>query len=156
MKIRHCTEADVDAVRGFVNLSKPLDLHTPFTYWVLLKYFGDSCFVIEEDNRVIGFISGMASSREKGVFYIWQIGVDPLYRGKGCAGLLLEKISEAAGERHCHTLHVTIESDNTASIKAFTRFAGRHGSSLERAGSAEFYDSLTEKKVLEDLYKIIL
>lgn len=154
MKIRNCKETDVDKVRRFVDLSKPLDLHTPFTYWVLLRYFGDSCFVIEEENRVIGFISGMASSCEKGVFYVWQIGVAPPYRGKGHADILIQTILGAAKKQRCHSLHITISPENQSSFKAFSRFAEKRCLPMKKIGVLCFFDSLEQREVAEDLYEI--
>ena len=75
MIIRNCTVEDVDRVRRFVDACKPLELHTSFTYWAIFNYFSNLCFLMIEDEKLIGFISGIRSSLDKDAVYLWQIGV---------------------------------------------------------------------------------
>ncbi|MBW1721326.1 MAG: GNAT family N-acetyltransferase [Deltaproteobacteria bacterium] len=154
MKIRMCREEDVDAVRRFVERTRPLDLHSPFTYWVLLRYFPETCFIMEDGEKVVGFISGVTSSRERDLFYLWQIGIDPGLRGKGYAERLIHRILDAAREKGCRRLQVTIAPDNPASLKAFSRFASNSGLTMERVGAADFFDSISGKRYFEDIYEM--
>ena len=48
MIIRKCTVEDVDILRRFVDECKPLELHTPFTYWTLFNYFSNLCFLMAD------------------------------------------------------------------------------------------------------------
>ncbi|MBN2126627.1 MAG: GNAT family N-acetyltransferase [Deltaproteobacteria bacterium] len=156
MVIRSCRARDVDAIRGFVNRCKPLDLHSAFTYWVLCTCFPDTCLLMEGDEGIIGFASGVPSSAEQGVFYFWQIGVAPECRGRGHATALIEKMVEAALHGGCHALQVTIAPENTASLRVFSRFAERRGRGMKKKGRVDFTDSLSSRRVVEDLYEIEL
>jgi L-2,4-diaminobutyric acid acetyltransferase len=146
----------VDAIRRFVSRCPPLDLHSAFTYWVLCAYFSDSCLIMEGDEGVIGFASGVPASSERGLFYFWQIGVAPDCRGKGYATALIERMAEMALRGGCHTLQVSIAPDNAASLGAFARFAQGHGLGMKKKGRVDFTDSLSSRRVMEDVYEITL
>lgn len=154
MDIRNCREEDVDEIRKFVKRSKPLDLHTVFTYWNLFKYFGDTCFVLEKEGRIIGFVSGIVSSSQPGKFYLWQIGIDRDYRGKRYAEILLKRVVETAKSKKCHGIQVTIAPENRSSYRLFSRFALEQGLPMGKTGTVDIFDSVTKRKTFEDLYEI--
>lgn len=154
MDIRNCRETDVDKIRKFVKRSKPLDLHTVFTYWTLFKYFGDTCFVLEKEGRIIGFISSLLSSNQPDTLYLWQIGIDPDYRGNRYAEILLKRVVEAARAKDCKGLQVTIAHENRSSYRLFSRFALEQGLTMDKTGAVDIFDSLTKEKTVEDLYEI--
>jgi len=154
MDIRNCRETDVDEIRKFVKHSKPLDLHTAFTYWTLFKYFGDTCFVLEKKGRIIGFISGLLSSNQPNTLYLWQIGIDPDYRGNRYAEILLKRVVEAARAKDCKGLQITIAPENRSSYRLFSRFALEQGLAMDKTGAIDIFDSLTKEKTIENLYEI--
>ncbi len=154
MDIRNCEETDVDEIRKFVKRSKPLDLHTVFAYWILFKYFDDTCFVLEEGGRIIGFVSGVISSKQPEILYLWQIGIDPAYRGRRHAEALIKKEVEIARVKGCRCLQVTIAPDNAPSYNTFSRFARDHGLSFFKTGEVDVFDSLADRKTFEDLYEM--
>lgn len=39
MKIRNVTERDTETLMNLAKNNPPLDVHTPYTYWVIAKYF---------------------------------------------------------------------------------------------------------------------
>jgi L-2,4-diaminobutyric acid acetyltransferase len=104
MQIRTCTPGDIQQVRHFVGQCKPLGVHTGYTYWVLFHNFSETCFVIEEEGKIVGYVSGMKSGTLPDVFFVWQIGVAEEMRGKGYSYLLLEEILEAAKKMRCTKL----------------------------------------------------
>jgi L-2,4-diaminobutyric acid acetyltransferase len=154
MDIRNCRETDVDEIRKFVKHSKPLDLHTVFTYWTLFKYFGDTCFVLEKEGRIIGFISGLLCSNQPDTLYLWQIGIDPDYRGNRYAEILIKRVVAAARAKGCKGLQITIAPENRSSYRLFSRFALEQKLTMDKAGAVDIFDSLTKKKTFENLYEI--
>ena len=156
MRIRSCHEGDLDAIRKFVDFCRPLDLHTPFTYWVLLHFFGSTCFVMEEEGKLIGFVTAMTGSDREGVCFLWQIGVDPSYRGKHHADRLIERVVEVATAKGCRAVQVTIAPENKESFSLFSRVAAQRGLAMKRIGVVDFIDSLTGKRVFEYHYEITL
>ena len=81
MITRNCTIKDVDRIRKFVNECKPLNCILHLLIGHCLITFQIYVF----DRRIektIGFISGIKSSIDKDVVYLWQIGVSEHHRGK--------------------------------------------------------------------------
>lgn len=156
MEIRPMKEKDIAQIRELVNFCKPLDLHTAFTYWILAKYFNNTCLVLEDKKTIVGYAGGMKSSAKKEVFYLWQIGLLPKYRGTGFFGLLLDKVMEAAKKSGCNTLQFSVLSDNYQSIAAFSSYAKKKGIPLIKKDSLKFYDSIEKQEFEEDIYELPL
>ena len=154
--VRNCTVKDIDKIRQFVNLCKPLTLHTPYTYYVLFTHFSDSCLVIEENNSIRGYISGIKSVSLKDTFFIWQIGVEKESRGKGCAYILIEKIMQIARKQGCTKVQFTIEPDNDKSFNTFNNFAKKNNISMKKLSSLKFHDSLSQENGLEIVYEFTI
>ncbi|KYC45715.1 MAG: Acetyltransferase (GNAT) family protein [Candidatus Methanofastidiosum methylothiophilum] len=156
MIIRNCTVEDVDKVRRFVNECKPLDLHTPFTYWALFNYFPNLCFLMEEEENVIGFISGLRSSIENNMVYLWQIGVSKDQRGKNYASVLIDHFIKGVISIECDKIQVSIAPQNQSSNNTFFKYAKIHSYNFGKIGEVKYHDKLTDKKEYEILYQIDL
>ena len=154
MIIRKLRESDIEDLRKFVNDNKPLELHTPFTYWVLSKYFKNTCLVMEDNEMIIGFATGFKSNSEEDTFYIWQIGISDENRGKNYASLLLDNMFKIAKELDCKRIQFSVAPDNNSSYKAFHKFASKNSLSLKDIGDVKYEDYLTDKKEFENLYEI--
>ena len=154
MIIRNCTVEDVDRVRRFVDLCKPLELHTPFTYWTIFNYFSNLCFLMMEDGELIGFISGIRSSLDKDVVYLWQIGISKYYRGKNYASLLIDHLIKGAIFLDCNKIQVSISPENQSSYNTFLKYAKEHSYTFAKIGEVKYNDQLSDKKEYEILYQI--
>ena len=151
--IRNCQERDVDAVRQFIHTIENLDYHTPFSYWVLFKYFAGLCFILEKDGEIIGFISGVIDEGGK-IFYVWQLAIAPAYRGQNLGGLLFEKAIKVAIEKECHVLQVSIAPDNYQSFSAISKAVDKNGLEIKKVGQVDFCDSLSNYHQWENLYEV--
>ncbi|SRR5258708_11608668 len=156
MLVRNCNEKDVDNIRQFVNLCKPLTLHTPYTYWVLFTNFSESCLLIEENNLIVGYISGIKSASLKNTFFIWQIGVRKEFRGKGYAQILIKTIIEVAKKQGCSKIQFTIEPENSISLNTFKNFAVKKNIAMKKLTTLEYHDSLSKENGLEVIYEFII
>lgn len=156
MDIRTCKETDIATVRHFVSLCKPLGVHTGYTYWMLFRFFGESCFVMEENGKAVGYISGMKSDTFPYVFFVWQIGVAQECRGKGYSYLLLEKAATAAKQLGCTALQFTIEPDNEASLGAFRGFAQKKNLKIHALETIHYPHSVRETIEEETIYEIAI
>jgi L-2,4-diaminobutyric acid acetyltransferase len=156
LKIRTCKEEDIAKVRHFVSLCKPLGVHTGYTYWMLFRFFGESCFLMEEKGKVVGYVSGMKSNTFAHVFFVWQIGVGQESRGKGYAYRLLEKAVEAAKGLGCTAIQFTIEPDNEASLGAFSGFAKKNDLKMHARGKIHYPHSVRETVEEETIYEITI
>lgn len=142
MKIRSMEPKDIAEVRKLIDFCKPLDLHTPFTYWILSEYFNNTCLVLEDEDAIVGYTGGMKSSSMDGVFYLWQIGLMPDYRGKGYFSMLLDKIIEEVKALGCNFLEFSVLSDNYQSINAFSNYTKKKGLPMEKGVASAFMMSL--------------
>lgn len=156
MIIRNLSTDDIDKIRQFVYLCKPLTLHTPYTYWVLGMYFSDSCFILEHKGRIIGYVSGIKTTAFTDTFFLWQIGIEEKYREKTYAQRLIGKVVEVAKKQKCKFLQFTIEADNKISLQTFISFAAKNDITMEKLEKAKYYDSLSEKHEEETVFQYIL
>ena len=154
MIIRNCNEEDVDKIRRFVRECEPLELHTPFTYWTLFNYFSNLCFLIAEDDMVIGFVSGIRSSLDQNVVYLWQIGVSKNSRGKNYASVLIDAFTKAVRAIECNKIQVSISPENKTSYNVFLKYVKEHSYSISKISEIKYHDQLSDKKEFEILYEI--
>lgn len=154
MEIRACTADDVDSVRRFVAACGGLGLHTPFTYWVMLEYCGDTSFVMLEDGAVIGFALAVSSSRHDGVLYSWQIGIDERHRGRRYSHMLYDRVVEAARIRGCTRIHFSIEPGNDASLHNRRTYARLRGFPMRQLDEIRYVDTLSGKHELEARFEL--
>lgn len=136
MNIRNVVEADAALLRDFARKCPPLDLHTPYTYWVLCKFFSQSCFILSEDKKDMGYI--MAFEAEN-IIFIWQIGVLPQYRRKGCSKMLIQAVVDFAYGKN-KNVAVSIAKENEASYGAFLRYCRTNSISFRKNGSLTVTD----------------
>jgi L-2,4-diaminobutyric acid acetyltransferase len=156
MQIRTCTPDDIQKVRHFVSQCKPLGLHTGYTYWVLFHNFKESCFVMEEESKIVGYVSGLKSSTFDDVFFVWQIGVAEEMRGKGYSYLLLQKVLETAKKMRCTKMQMSLEEKDGASFHAISGFAAKHNLKMSIAGEARYPHSVKEMMYRDTLYEIAI
>ncbi|HOI76464.1 MAG TPA: GNAT family N-acetyltransferase [Methanofastidiosum sp.] len=154
MIIRNCTVEDVDRVRRFVDACKPLELHTSFTYWAIFNYFSNLCFLMIEDEKLIGFISGIRSSLDKDAVYLWQIGVSKEYRGKKYASRLIDHLIKGAIFLDCNRIQVSISPENESSYNTFLKYTKEHSYNFTKIGEVKYHDTLTGKNEYEIIYQI--
>jgi L-2,4-diaminobutyric acid acetyltransferase len=125
------SETDADAVRSFVARCGTLAVHTPFTYWVTLRYWGSLCVIATEDDEIAGYLSSIGSAESADLLYVWQIGVAPCYRGRGLAWQLLQELARRGTARGYRRCEVSIERDNEPSLRLFARLARAAGGAME-------------------------
>lgn len=113
--IRNVEKTDNALLRHLAKQCPALDLHTQYTYWVNTYYFNKSSFILEDDEKPIGYIMALNTSE---VIFIWQIGVIKEYRGKGLSYKLISAVMEYAKSIN-KPIEVTIASNNKSSFNAF-------------------------------------
>ncbi|MFQ5443154.1 MAG: GNAT family N-acetyltransferase [Nitrospinales bacterium] len=147
---------DVGNVQAFVKSCEPLGIHTAFTYWVLAKYFNNTCFILEKNSQIIGWIAGVTSSSHESTLYIWQIGVAPEHRGKKYSENLIDAIVFVARNNGCKSIHFSISPQNIPCLKAFERYARLNKISMKGLDKVEIVDSSNNVEDVEILYQFKL
>ena len=130
--IRELSESDIPDIRQFIRECPPLELHTFYTYWVLIHHFQDLCLMDEVAGNINGIITGLKSTAESDMVFLWQLGVRPGSRGKGISRKLLQEFTSRSKRLGARRIQVTIEPGNRASLAAFSTFSDTIGSRLEK------------------------
>ncbi|MER5754714.1 diaminobutyrate acetyltransferase [Streptomyces sp. NPDC002088] len=114
--------------------SGTLDLNSSYSYLLWCRDFaGTSAVARGEDGRPVGFVTGYVRPERPRTLLVWQVAVDPAYRGRGLAASLLDGLTaRIAAERGLTSVETTITPGNTASERLFTSYAARHEATVTR------------------------
>lgn len=143
--IRNAKETDSVSVYEFVSGLSPLENYFEHVYKILLRYFGNSCFIAEKDEDIIGFVMGFKSQDDKNIFFIWQIGVDSDFQGQRIGSTLLKKVEKKAEEMNCKRIELTVDPENIPSQRLFQKcnynnISEREGETVEISGNIAVKD----------------
>jgi diaminobutyrate acetyltransferase len=119
--IRRTTENDFLEVYNFVSKCKPLENYFEHFYKIMLRYFGNTCFIAEFKKDIIGFIMGCISQVDPKTMFIWQIGVFSKFRGNEIGAMLLKELEKTAKGSNCERIELTIDPENISSQKFFEK-----------------------------------
>ncbi|MFD0677200.1 MULTISPECIES: GNAT family N-acetyltransferase [unclassified Paenibacillus] len=123
MNVRSISKGDSTRILGLVEQCGPyVAPHNLYVYWMLEQYYASTCKIIEKDNDIIGFVSGMPSVDNNSLF-IWQICIHHKYRNQGIATLLLDSSLHSAREMGYKFMELSISKDNIASQMFFDKYA---------------------------------
>jgi L-2,4-diaminobutyric acid acetyltransferase len=130
---------------NFVSNCKPLENYSEHFYKIVLRYFGNSCFVAKFNDEIVGMVIGFKSQADKNKFFLWQIGVFSYHRGREIGKRLLDRIEKAAKELDCKIMEVTVDPENIASQKLFEKngylnVSSKEGEIIEVMGSRAVKD----------------
>lgn len=111
-----------------------LDVNSPYSYLMLAEHFAATCAVAvragdpldaEPDAMPAGFVTGFRLPADPSTLFIWQIVVDPAYRGRSLGTHLLDELAERPMVPRLRFLEATVTPSNEASARTFRRFARR-------------------------------
>ena len=121
---------DGAAVYQLVKRSPPLDLNSPYCYLLLCDHFSETCILARYGSQVAGFISAYRHPRKPDTLFVWQVAVTEEMRGRGLAGLMLERILSNAP--WASWIETTVTPSNRASLSFFQAFADAGGAGCHR------------------------
>jgi len=109
-----------------------LDLNSTYSYLMMASLFSDTCLVAEENNEIVGFVTGFIPVKRTDTFpssfFVWQIAVRKNYRGRGIAysmiDYLIKKIKLPYLEAH-------VTKPNKASMNTFNKLAREYNTSIK-------------------------
>lgn len=145
LQIRKADEKEFLSVYNFVSRCKPLENYSEHFYKIMLRYFGNSCFVAEFNNEIVGFVMGFRSQVDNDKFFLWQIGVFSYHRGKEIGKMLLDEFEKVAKNIGCKRIEVTVDLENTPSQKLFEKMgylnvSVKEGETVEVMGNTAVKD----------------
>jgi len=152
-KINNITINDIPEIRKCVSKCNPLDMHTPYTYWVIANFFSECSFTISCDNKIIGFITSIKSFNN--VFFIWQMGVLPDFRKMGLAQILINTVVEVIKKQNVYSLYASIDINNMESMHSFGKYAKNKNYALLKSGELHLTDLLIKDFIEnENIYQL--
>jgi L-2,4-diaminobutyric acid acetyltransferase len=150
MEVRELREGESGQVQELIRECGPYVVpYNVYAYWMLENYYASTCKVAVDNNRMIGFVSGMPNI-DKGLLFIWQICVHKDYRGRGIAALLMDSLLMTAKEHGFKKFELSISEGNNASLNLFRSFSDKNDLSMVEKKRCAFGD------VAEIVYEISL
>lgn len=121
MKIKICSKEDFDQIltdiSDFWGSDRTLHLHHP----MFVYEFGNSAYVVKENNTVIAYLFGFISQTAP-VAYIHLSAVRQLHQRKGLGHKLYNHFIEFAKSKGCKTLKAVTSPNNKQSIAFHEKF----------------------------------
>jgi L-2,4-diaminobutyric acid acetyltransferase len=145
MIIRKTTQEDFISVHRFTAGCPPMENYPEHVYKIILRYFGDYCFIAEENRQIIGFAMGIVTQSFPGTFFLWEIGVASSYRGLGIGGNLVREVENELRKLEFKRIEVTIDPFNLPSQKLFEKIGYQNiseimGKTIEIEGNVAVQD----------------
>lgn len=136
LTMRSATADDAALLRDLARRCYPLDVHTPYTYWVVCRFFGTGCFLLEREGEAVGYLMTVDTPE---CLFVWQIGLLEPHRGQGHSQRLIRAAAEYAS-RLGKEIQVSIAPENQASYGAFSAYCRNHGMVMEPCGEVSLTD----------------
>lgn len=130
LKIRKPNANDGVAIHQLIKNCPPLDLNSTYLYLLQCTHFAETCVVAEVDGKVAAFLSGYIKPSSPNTFFLWQVAVGEVLRGKGMAKQLINEVLKRAACQQVEFLETTITPDNQASWALFQGFAKERNAQL--------------------------
>lgn len=122
MRIRKATQEDFLDVYRFTAACPGMENYPEHVYKIILRYFGDYCFIAKDDSgQIIGFAMGIVPRSFPGTYFLWEIGVSPSYKRRGIGGELVLEIENILRALEFKRIEVTIDPVNLPSQKFFEK-----------------------------------
>jgi len=120
---RHPTIDDANQMWDLAKRSS-LDTNSSYSYLMMAKFFNDRCYVVydRQAEMVVGFVTGFVLKGD--VYFVWQICIDPNYRGQGLAySLLTHALKSMIAKEDVKFVQATVDPSNEASMNLFRRIS---------------------------------
>jgi L-2,4-diaminobutyric acid acetyltransferase len=148
MRIRKATQEDFLDVHRFTAGCPLMENYPEHVYKIILRYFGDYCFIAKDSGQIIGFTMGIVPWSFPGTFFLWDIGVSPSYERQGIGGKLVGEVENELRKLGFKRIEVTIDPVNLPSQKLFEKMGYQNIS--ERIGKTIIVEG---NLAVQDYYK---
>jgi GNAT superfamily N-acetyltransferase len=123
MKIENCSMDDfnqiISDIEAFWGSNRTVHLHQPY----LIHEFGNTAFVIKEDDLIIGYLFGFFSQTEP-TGYVHLLGIRESHQRKGLGTKLYTHFISLCSERGIKKIKAITSSGNSKSIAFHTKQIG--------------------------------
>ncbi len=128
--VRQLEAGDSELLLNLARACPPLDVLTPYTYWMVSHLYASTSYVLEDGarGRTAGFVMGLPL---RDLVFCWQLGVLPDYRGWGGSGMLFGQLARRAVELGLTKMEMSIGTRNEVSRSALAGFVRDWGGTAE-------------------------
>lgn len=130
IQLRMPEDKDAPALWALITSSPPLDPNSRYAYLMMCRYFASTCVVAENEDGLVGCITGFVAPDRPDTVFVWQVAVAKSARGTGLAQSMLDGLLKRDACRRVRAMETTVTPSNEASRRMFQRFAERHGAAL--------------------------
>ena len=125
---RHPQLADGLALYKLVKACPPLDLNSSYLYFLQASHFSETCLIAEQNDEIVGFVSGYCRPDAQQNLFIWQVAVASKARGQGLGKQLVSQLiaAQIKDEQPLSSVSCTISPSNLASQGLFKSLAEQH------------------------------
>lgn len=109
-----------------VKESQVLDVNSSYSYLLWGKYFNETSIIAQIEDRAIGFVTGFLKPDSPNTLFVWQVAVDPTYRGNGLATKLIMTLIDKLRNRNIQYLEATVTPSNEPSSNLFKGIAQQY------------------------------
>ena len=118
-RFREPTLDDGKKVWELVKSTGVLDLNSSYQYLMWCSYFSKTSIVVEQDDQIVGFISGFIKPEAPDTLFVWQVAVAESERGRGLATKMLQSLLEQDALQDVQFVEATISPSNIPSQRLF-------------------------------------
>lgn len=124
-----------DGMRAHKLIAKcpPLDPNSSYCNLLQCSHFAATSIAAEQDDELVGFISGYRLPDAPHTLFVWQVAVSEVARGQGLASRMLQALLTRSCNRDITHIETTITEDNAGSWALFTKLAKSLHCPLERS-----------------------
>ncbi len=114
---------DGAAIAALVRASGALDVNSTYLYFLLADHFSATCAIAYEGEGPVGFVTAYRLPQDAASLFVWQVTVDPAFRGRKVALSLLLDLSGRDWFRDIKRIQCTIAPGNASSRGLFRKWA---------------------------------
>lgn len=129
-EIRNVRLNDAAEMWRLVRRSEALDLNSPYAYLLLCRHHGRTCLVVEDEGRLVGFVTAYVPPAAPDVVFVWQIAVAASHRRRGLARQLIRQLLQRCPD--ARFVECTVTPSNHASLRLFRDLAAERGAEFCR------------------------
>jgi L-2,4-diaminobutyric acid acetyltransferase len=152
--LRAPTIQDGLGVKQLISTCPPLDLNSTYCYLILCEHFAETSVVAEMSGEIVGVITGYRTPQNPQILFVWQVAVNPKYRGNGLGNRMLQSLWDRLVPEGVSEINTTVAPANLPSLSLFESFAKSNSAYLKKT---KFIDSSffgNESHENEDLISI--
>ena len=116
MQTRKITKGDFDQIVEVIDRwwGGPM---ANFAHPMFFYELGDNALIVEEDNRLVGFLLGFIVFKPPKTGYVHLVGIHPDFRRKGVGRILYETFTERCRGLGCERMKAITTSGNEGSLR---------------------------------------